>query len=246
MSVTPECFREQVSLLIAKGYRVCSLEEFFFSPEPDSGTGRPSVAITFDDGYRDWYDNAFPILREARLPAHFFLATNLLKKGEGIPRYRGLAPELRAPLETEMLREMTGEGMFFESHGVSHRQLADLPLSERRREYVRSAEIIAEACGRRPRWFAYPRGKLPPEEQERQELLQAGYRGAMTVRPGPNFIRAGTWAMRRTEISGDDTLRDFQTKLDGGFDCWHRIWQAVGGEDRTAFAARARREEGSE
>lgn len=42
---------------------------------------RPFVLITFDDGYRDYHDNAYPVLRELGLPAVVFLATSFMDEG---------------------------------------------------------------------------------------------------------------------------------------------------------------------
>ena len=42
---------------------------------------RPPVVITFDDGYRDYYDSAYPILRELKIPAAMFLTTDYIDRG---------------------------------------------------------------------------------------------------------------------------------------------------------------------
>ena len=42
---------------------------------------RPPVLITFDDGYRDYFDNAYPILHEMRIPSVMFLSTDLMDRG---------------------------------------------------------------------------------------------------------------------------------------------------------------------
>ena len=46
-----------------------------------AGKIRPPVVITFDDGYRDYHDVAYPILREYKIPAAVFLATSFMDKG---------------------------------------------------------------------------------------------------------------------------------------------------------------------
>jgi peptidoglycan/xylan/chitin deacetylase (PgdA/CDA1 family) len=47
----------------------------------DSSRTRPAVLVTFDDGYRDYYDNAYPVLDELRIPAVVFLATSFMDNG---------------------------------------------------------------------------------------------------------------------------------------------------------------------
>jgi peptidoglycan/xylan/chitin deacetylase (PgdA/CDA1 family) len=231
MSVSPERFRRQLECLRREGCRVVSLDAL---GDPDPETGRPRVALTFDDGYRDWYDYAFPLLAEAGFPGVFFLATGLVEGITALARYRPLPESLRRPLTPEMIKEMAARGMFFESHGISHRELETLDAPARIREYRASAEAIFSWTGRRPRWFAYPRGRPVPEASV--ELGRAGYTGAVTVRPGSNRPPFDWFALRRTEISADDTIADFRLKLKGAYDAWHRLWQAAGGRDRTPFA----------
>ena len=65
---------------IARNYKVLSLRgllDHLASGAPDS-----VMAITFDDGYRDNYENAFPVLQRYRLPATIFLTTGSLDSGE--------------------------------------------------------------------------------------------------------------------------------------------------------------------
>lgn len=231
MSVPPEHFRRQLECLRREGCRVVSLDAL---GEPDPEPGRSRVAITFDDGYRDWYDHAFPLLAAAGFPGVFFLATGLVEGATDLARYRPLPENQRRPLEPGMIREMAAGGMFFESHGISHRELETLDAHARSLEYRRSAEAIFSWTGRRPRWFAYPRGCYSPEAAT--ELRNAGYAGAVTVRPGSNRPPFDWFALRRTEISADDTIADFRLKLKGAYDAWHRLWQAAGGRDRTPFA----------
>jgi len=71
-----ETFTRQMECL-SRHFHVCPLVELLEAVEradvPDD-----AIAITFDDGYRDNYDHAFPILRGLDLPATFFLATGII------------------------------------------------------------------------------------------------------------------------------------------------------------------------
>jgi peptidoglycan/xylan/chitin deacetylase (PgdA/CDA1 family) len=78
ISATPESFRAQIDWL--KGQvRVLSLPEFMALLESGSPWREPVALVTFDDGYRDNFEVAVPILREQNVPATFFLPTAFLE-----------------------------------------------------------------------------------------------------------------------------------------------------------------------
>jgi peptidoglycan/xylan/chitin deacetylase (PgdA/CDA1 family) len=75
-SATADRLREQVRYL-KRWFAVPSVDEVLDSLDRGSFSN-PTVLITFDDGYRDNYELAFPILRELGVPACFFVVTGLL------------------------------------------------------------------------------------------------------------------------------------------------------------------------
>nr|HPJ72872.1 polysaccharide deacetylase family protein [bacterium] len=226
LGVSPGIFRTHLKTIRDRGYRVVTLDDLLDAPAAARPPDSPRLVITFDDGYRDWYDNAFPILQEFSYPGVFFLTVGLVDGSAEIPRYRTLAAERRRALTPGQIADMAGAGMRFESHGVTHREMPALSPGERNGELKESARKIAEWTGRAPGWFAFPRGKYVPEMIG--ELRGAGYRGAVTVDPGSNVRFRGYPLVRRTEISADDSLCDFGFKLRGGADFIHRLRRGRG------------------
>jgi peptidoglycan/xylan/chitin deacetylase (PgdA/CDA1 family) len=78
ISATPESFRAQIKWL-HNHVRILSLEELLVRIEEGAPWHEPAAFLTFDDGYRDNFDAAVPILREFRAPATFFIATAFLE-----------------------------------------------------------------------------------------------------------------------------------------------------------------------
>jgi peptidoglycan/xylan/chitin deacetylase (PgdA/CDA1 family) len=74
--VAVRTFAEQMEY-VAEHYTVCSLSETVQTMQSDD-IPADLLTITFDDGYRDNYENAFPILNKLRLPATIFLATDAI------------------------------------------------------------------------------------------------------------------------------------------------------------------------
>ena len=78
ISATPEAFRAEIAWL-RRHVRVLALDELLAMLESGSPWREPTALITFDDGYRDNFEAAAPILREHDVPATFFLPTAFLE-----------------------------------------------------------------------------------------------------------------------------------------------------------------------
>jgi peptidoglycan/xylan/chitin deacetylase (PgdA/CDA1 family) len=78
--VHPNVFEQQMEFL-SRCYRVMPLMELVERNRTGEVPDR-AVAITFDDGYRDNYENAFPILKKYKLPATIFVTTGAIGTGE--------------------------------------------------------------------------------------------------------------------------------------------------------------------
>lgn len=79
--VTPETFRKQLCFLRER-YNIITLDDIAKAVSSGSGFDKPSCAITFDDGWRDNYFHAFPVLEELSVPATIFVATEHIETGE--------------------------------------------------------------------------------------------------------------------------------------------------------------------
>ena len=170
LSVSPEQFRQQMKYLSENGYDTIDLYDLSRAVTNKQELPPKSVIITLDDGYRDNYENAFPILQEFGLEATFFLATDFIDRG--LPGY----------MTWEMIREMADAGMRFEPHSKTHPD-----LTGQDREYViyqilGSMETIEAQIGSRPRYFAYPSGRY--DEQVLEIMEELDFWGAVSTDGG--------------------------------------------------------------
>src|SRR5262245_34796387 len=110
---------------------------------------------------------------------------------------------------------MLASGHAIGGHSRTHRELARLPAPEVRVEVEGSRADIRDQTGTPGRLFCYPRGS--ENAAVRRIVEEAGWEAACSVYPGANPAGVDLFLLRRTEVSGDDSLADFRLKLAGGF-----------------------------
>ncbi len=225
LAVTPFAFAEQMRWLGEEGYEVLPVGEAL--SRLDAGTlPEKAVSITFDDGYRDNFEEAFPVLARYRMPAMIFPVTGfVLGEGEH-PRYHN-HPVPVPYLTVEQIRLMNQSGIDFGCHTHNHSLLSGISPENAFLEIRQAKKLLEEWIGSPVRMFAYPNGVFLPEHFQILEAL--GFDAAFSVRPGKNRPGQSRWCLRRTEVSGRDSLVDFIYKMRGGLDLWHGLYQGVRG-----------------
>ena len=181
ISFPPGEFRRQMAFLKEEGYRSLYLDEYLDSLRGDAFEDGRSVVITFDDGFRSNYEQAFPILQEHGLKATVFLATDYV--GRRSTWYEETADARAFPmLSWAEIREMARGGVRFEAHTCSHPHLPAIPRETAREEIDRNRRIIEEKLGRPCRFFCYPYGEYNTDVVA--ILKDLGFAGACTTDGG--------------------------------------------------------------
>jgi peptidoglycan/xylan/chitin deacetylase (PgdA/CDA1 family) len=179
-SIPVETFRGQMETLMACGYRTISLSTF-----KDWQTGKAivptrSVMITFDDGFADFANSAFPILK-----AHAYTATVFVPSGKvgGVEDWDGLGSGGRRLMSWSQIVDLARENIEFGGHSVNHRDLTKLSKDELEHEVRQCRDEIAQRLGYAPVAFAPPYGRA--RLRERQEIQTA-----FSVSVGTRLARA--------------------------------------------------------
>jgi peptidoglycan/xylan/chitin deacetylase (PgdA/CDA1 family) len=116
--------------------------------------------LTFDDGYEDFYQEAFPILNEYRFPATVFLVAGYCGRSSDWPGQ--LSAGQRPLLSWRKVTELHRAGIRFGAHTLTHRRLPALPWKEAAREVLDSKQQIEDHIGAAVSSFAYPYGADSP------------------------------------------------------------------------------------
>lgn len=148
LSVSPDLFARQLDRIQAEGYTTVSLYDLLAHLWQGAPLPERPVVLTFDDGYRDNYANAFPLLRERGMIATIFVVTDFMD--EARPEY----------LTWEMAREMQAAGFSIESHGRNHISLKNRDNAYLVWQALGSLETIQFEMGVRPRFISYPAGEF--------------------------------------------------------------------------------------
>ncbi len=210
---TPALFGSQMAWLRANGFHAISteqLEESIAKHQPF--VGRP-VLITFDDGFQNFADHAWPILRTNDLTAEVFLVTDLV--GDSARWDAAIGPP--TPLmDAGTVRRLAGEGAFFGSHMATHRAIDGLSTSDLAAELLRSRLFIARWTGRPTASFAAPFSVT--DRRLGRLARECGYRIGFGGRHGPADLDGDPIDLPRIEIRGDRSLDDFVATVEAVLD----------------------------
>ncbi len=199
LSVPPWDFETQMKYLSDHGYTSISPDELYTALAGDGKLPDNPVLITFDDGYRDNYDNAFPILKKYKLKATIFVITSFLGKKE---QY----------LTWEQAREMEKHGISIQSHTVDHKPMTDLSDEQLRMELVESKKKAEAELGHEVGYIAYPTGTYNLHIAEM--VKEAGYKGAFTIKYGNVDEATNIYAIERVPIfHTENTNKDFLERI---------------------------------
>ncbi len=180
-----------------------------------------AVLVTVDDGFRSLLRTALPILRDFAIPAVAFVSTGLLLSSES-NHSSGDAPE--PYLRWEELDALMASGISIQSHGITHRSLAQLSTQQAYHELLQSRRILEDRLGVPVDAFAYPFGTRADFNATVAGLAKdAGYQLAFTSQHGPVVPGGDLLTLSRTKVEGGETLATFAALVHGGLDAWRWI-----------------------
>ncbi len=224
-NVPPAAFAQQMAFLSQNGFQVITLEQFVEYKQQNRKPPPKTVIITFDDGYRDNYLNAFPILEESNFKATFFVVTDYINS-DRIFHWLNLGKKSLShyeenkqywlPFGKDDILSMSNKGACFGSHTKTHCNLKDVDESRAMEELRGSKECLEKKLLKPVRCFCYPFGGL--SELIKNWVKAAGYDCAVSVEMGCNTLNGDFFNLRRTSISGQDSYAKFKRKVEGAYD----------------------------
>jgi peptidoglycan/xylan/chitin deacetylase (PgdA/CDA1 family) len=222
LTVSRQGFADQMRWLRELGYPVVTLG----SAVRDLRAGAlrsPVVVLTFDDGYRSFYDQALPVLTEYGYPASLYVVPSAID-GTCPP---GALPEHLGPfLSWGEARECARHGVTVGAHSMTHRKLAQLPADEARREAVDSKRAIEDRLGVAVDEFCYPFGSFDSFSDDTERMLmEVGFVAVCASVAGHNTVPRDVSRLKRLRVSWiDDSKTEIAKQCAGAYN-WYALVQ---------------------
>lgn len=186
--VSPDIFAQQMAWLKDNHYNVISLEKFYNGVYGNELLPEKPVVLAFDDGNRDQYTNAVPVMKKYGYTGTFYIITNNVNLG--------------GYFTWDMLKEMVKDGMDIESHTVHHPSLGTLDETQNEYELSKSKEVLESKLGISVKHLAYPGGSF--SNITIAVLKKLGYLSATTVIHGQYHTKdQSPYKIHRMHIDSD-------------------------------------------
>lgn len=211
LRVRPGRFAAQLDALARRGYSMVSLSQALGPDAPAK-----AAVLTFDDAYQDFYDTAWPMLKERGMGATVFVVTgqiggtNAWDQGKGIPS---------APLmDAGRIKELAAQGVEFGGHGHQHADLTSLSDEALADDLSACRTTLTGLLGAGPSVFSYPYGRF--DDRVKQAVRAAGFKAACSTRPALFTQASDPLALGRIIVKRSDTALDFSLKLTRTISRW--------------------------
>jgi peptidoglycan/xylan/chitin deacetylase (PgdA/CDA1 family) len=200
-SVKKSTLIKQIAYL-KKRYDIVTLSQLELHLTGKKKLTKPSVVLTFDDGYADI------TLMEPFFTKHGITPTLFVLTNTKAPNWKELATK-RAFLDKRTLKRLAKKGWEIGSHSATHANLATVSESELKKEIITSKKQLEQLLGSKVTYFAYPRGKY--NQTVLSMIRKAPYRMAVTMDDGKITNDTNRYRLPRIGVDGSHTFSEFTT-----------------------------------
>jgi peptidoglycan/xylan/chitin deacetylase (PgdA/CDA1 family) len=201
LTVHPADFARQMRWLKQHGYRAVTQRELFDALFLGRRLAPKPILITFDDGYRDLYENASQVLAQLDMRATAYVISGRTKNG--YPTF----------LTWRLLRQLEARGIEIGSHTATHASLPSLSDADVLRELVQSRLAFERRLGHPVQWLAYPGGAY--DGRIERLAKRAGYVLAVTTEHGSVHSARRPFALPRLRVSDSTGVAGLAAMLKG-------------------------------
>lgn len=213
--VTVKQFEEQIRYLKKKGYETVTFKDLLNNRYKQRfDKNKKWIMLTFDDGYKDNYENAFPILKKYKFKGIIYILDGIEYNKWDVDNSGNPEKKFALMNQNELL-EMQKYGIEFGGHTSTHPRLAKLPTDKVKTEIINSKSNIEKLIGKELLSFAYPYGSL--NEEVKNVPQEAGYKFAVATDSGSIVFSDDLFEIRRIGIFPTNNLFNFKRKVSGKY-----------------------------
>ncbi|CAN2249085.1 polysaccharide deacetylase family protein [Bacillus vallismortis] len=185
LRVPKEEFEAHMKWLHDNGYQTVTPKEAYLMLTQDKKPSEKCVLITFDDGYTDNYEDAYPVMKKYGMKATIFMI------GKSIGHQHHLTED--------QMKEMAQNGVSIESHTIDHLELNGLSPEQQYSEMADSKKLFDNMFHQETSMISYPVGRY--NEETLKAAKETGYQMGVTTEPGAASRDQGMYALHRVRVS---------------------------------------------
>lgn len=223
ISVAPEIFRQQMKSLSEAGYKTVSMGDLINSFTENKPILEKTAVLTFDDGFRNFYTRAFPVLEEYGFKATVFLVADFCEKHNDWAGNPANLPRSEL-LSWREIKELSKAGIEFGAHTRTHPDLTRAAAAEAEREIVESKTIIEDSLGVAVTNFAYPYGKFNGAVKQ---IAEKTFQAACSTNLGKAARTSDFFALERVDAYYLSNSKIFDSLSSKNFDWYLRFRQSL-------------------
>ncbi len=209
LRVDPRKFEWQMAYLSSRGYNAITPDQLWAHLDHGAPLPPKPVLITLDDGYRDNYVCAYPIMREYGFVATVFVVANAVG---GTNYFDADTQPVNVMLSWDEIRTLAAAGWTIGAHTLDHPQLTAVEPARAEREVRGARDALAKELGLPVHHFCYPYGDF--NDHTVRTVVEAGYRLAFTTVQGRVEAGDDPHTVKRLRVTGRTTRAQFVRLLE--------------------------------
>jgi len=198
LRVSKENFRKQMKYLKENNYTTLTIDDLYSYMKTGKIVPKKPIVITLDDGYKDNYTNAYPILKELGLKATVFVITGAIDLEKNF-------------LTSNEIKLMDANNIRIESHTVAHEHLTKISYSDNIKTMASSKAKLETILNRKINYIAYPYGEY--NETVIKAAKESGYKLAFSTDFGWIDKNNNIYSLGRIFVNANFSFDEFKAKL---------------------------------